>query len=287
MKRFASISVALLSATLVFAQAAPKVPAEPTSPKTSSSKRTASKKSSKKIAKPPAEVVVAAVPAPPPPPPTLAQQPPVAPRVTFQNGLLSIDAPNSTLGDILGGIRRATGAILDGPTNLSDRVVVHLGPGQPRDVMAALLGSSRFDFVVMGTPQQPNGVGRILLMARQGTTEPQPSSSANSFPAANRPIQPQRPANVNNGDSDEEDVPDRDESSDAPPVAPIATPDQNPVQQQQMPPEQTAPPQNPQDQNQANTPKTPEQLYRELQSLERQRQQPQNQPPTNQQPPPQ
>src|SRR5450432_2401089 len=40
---------------------------------------------------------VAEVPQTPPPPPTLEQSPPMAPRITYQNGQLSIDAHNSTL----------------------------------------------------------------------------------------------------------------------------------------------------------------------------------------------
>src|SRR6266702_1726295 len=179
MTRVASISALLLAATLSFAQAvsnqsAPnKTPTPPsgTTAKSSTTKPVSSKKSSRHK-KPVPQKVVEAVPEPPPPPPTLAQQPPVPPQVTYQNGLLSIDAPNSTLGDILGGIRRATGATIEGPTGAGDRMVVHLGPGQPRQVVAALLGTSRFDYIVMGTPRQANGVHCLGLIARQGGTQP-------------------------------------------------------------------------------------------------------------------
>jgi hypothetical protein len=320
MTRLASISILLLGASLISAQTpAPNATSAPTGRASQTSKRT-SKKSAQRLAKPTPATPVAVVPQPPPPPPTLAQQSPVTPRVTYQNGLLSIDAPNSTLGDILGGIRRATGATIDGPMNLNDRVIVHLGPGEPRQVMASLLGSSRFDFIVMGTPQQPNGLSRIVLMARQGGNEQQQNAGAPVNQAA------QQPAQVADTDGEEEDnTPDRDDNSDGPPSQPMvaqpAPEQQNPVPQPQMPPDQTAQPQgqqnqqgqqNPQgqqgqlgqysgqqgqqDQGQnpqaaPNSPKTPEQLYKELQNLERQRQQQQQQQPQNQnqdqQPPPQ
>lgn len=290
MKTLASISITLVLATQLCAQSAPKTPvpqassAQSATPATSkiSGKRASIRKSSRKHSKPAPVVAAPVAPQPPPPPPTLAQQAPVAPRVTFQNGLLFIDAPNSTLGDILNGIRRVTGATIDGPSNVNDRVIVHLGPGQPRDVMNALLSSSRFNFVVMGTPQQPNGLSRIVLMARQGTAEP-PATAANNTPVA-RPM-PQRQPVISSGDSDEDEVPERDEETEQPPSPPTAVQPEGQYTgqpQQQMPPDQNAP-QAQGDPNQANqnAPKTPEQLYKELQDLERQRQQPQNQPPTN------
>jgi len=294
MTRLASISTLVLAAALGFAQTAPVTKTATTSTTTTSTttaSKPATKKKSGKHVKP-AAVKVEEPPAPPPPPPTLAQQPPVAPTVTYRNGLLSIDAPNSTLGDILNGIRRATGAVIEGPSMVGDRVIVHLGPGQPRQVVAQLLGSSRFDFIVMGTPQRPDGVNRLVLMARQGGNQPQPV--ANNGGAPPYTAQPQRPA-VAADDSDEEDqeTPDRDENSYQPPSQP-AQPQGSPAQAPQLPPDQMAPQQGQQqtqqDQNQnqdanPNAPKTPEQLYKELQNLERQRQQ-QTQPNQNNQEPP-
>jgi hypothetical protein len=214
--------------------------------------------------------------------------------------LLSIDAPNSTLGDILGGIRRATGATIEGPSSVGDRMVVHLGPGQPRQVVAALLGTSRFDYIVMGTPQQPNSVNHLVLMARQGGNQPSNPAAAAGAPAQQQPS----PAVTANTEDEEDEAPERDE--DNPPSQPaVAQPEpqqqQGPGQAPQLPPDQMAPQQGQPNQGQQNqgqqnqaqpdqqqaAPKTPEQLYKELQDLERQRQQPQNQNQNqNQNPPP-
>jgi hypothetical protein len=288
MTRLATISILVLAATVSLAQTAPvSKPATATQTTTSSTTSTVStttaNKSSKKKAHKHAKPESAKVeqPAPPPPPPTLAQQPPVPPTVTYRNGLLSIDAPNSTLGDVLNAVRRATGAVIEGPTSVGDRVIVHLGPGQPRQVVASLLGSSRFDFVVMGTPQQPNGINRLMLMARQGSS--QPAANNNYAGAPNAAPQP-RPAVAADSDEEDQDSADRDDNSDAPPSQPAQPQQASPAQAPQLPPDQMAPQQGQQqqDQNQnqdanPNAPKTPEQLYKELQTLERQRQQQQNQ----------
>ena len=61
------------------------------------------------------------------------------PQVSYENGQLSIVAPNSTLGDILRAVRKQTAAEMDVPNNATERVVTHLGPGPARDVMAELL----------------------------------------------------------------------------------------------------------------------------------------------------
>ena len=59
---------------------------------------------------------------------------PVSPQVSYQAGLLTIVAPNSTLGDILRAVRKQTGAEIEVP-EAKDRVVTHLGPGPAREVV--------------------------------------------------------------------------------------------------------------------------------------------------------
>src|SRR5271168_473741 len=48
---------------------------------------------------------------------------PVAPQVNYQDGQLTIIAPNSTLGDILRGVRKHTSADIEIPPTASARVV--------------------------------------------------------------------------------------------------------------------------------------------------------------------
>ena len=201
----------------------------------------------------------------PPPPPTPAQMPAVPANVVFQDGLLTIAAENSTLADVLTQVRAKTGANIDVPPGAaSQRVVMHAGPLPPRDALAALLNGSGFDYVIVGSEQDPQSVQRVIL-----------SPHHNGAVRASGMVAPARQPT---GDPDVEEVP----SENVPPPPP--TQPQQTVQPRSMPPQGTpgAGPQtaNPGDSQQV---KTPQQLLEELQRLQQQRQQQQNQ----QNPPPQ
>lgn len=107
-------------------------------------------------------------PAPPPAPLTLAQKPSSPPKVFFQDGLLTIVAENSTLGDILRAVHAKTGAIVDVPGNATERVVSQLGPAPAREVLAALLNGSRFNYVILGSAANPDAVQQIVLTSKSG-----------------------------------------------------------------------------------------------------------------------
>lgn len=97
-------------------------------------------------------------------PPTLANSPPQPPDVRFQNGLLSIHAENSTLADVLNDVRSKTGTQIQVPPGAStERVVVQQGPAPLRDALVALLQGSGFDYIILGSAQNPETVERVLL----------------------------------------------------------------------------------------------------------------------------
>ncbi len=102
---------------------------------------------------------------------------PVAPQVSYQDGQLTIVAPNSTLGDILRGVRKHTSADIEIPPTASERVVTRLGPGPAREVMAELLNGSRFNYILLGSPDNANVLVRVVLVAKTGDT-PTPSDKA-------------------------------------------------------------------------------------------------------------
>jgi len=87
-------------------------------------------------------------------------------KVSFEDGLLSISAQNSTLSEILRDVRRLTGAAIDIPPNANERVVTHLGPGAPRDVLAGLLNGTSFNYVMVGTNADPSAVASVVLMSK-------------------------------------------------------------------------------------------------------------------------
>ena len=100
--------------------------------------------------------------------------PAVAPQVTYQDGLLTIVAPNSNLGDILRSVRKHTAADIEIPSNANERVVTRLGPGPAREVMAQLLNGSRFNYILLGSPEDPKLLVRVVLVAKTGPDTPAP-----------------------------------------------------------------------------------------------------------------
>ena len=205
------------------------------------------KRAAKAVKKPAPEPPPA--PAPPPPPPTLAQMPALPPQVRYSRGQLTIVAENSTLGDILRAVRTQTGAQIEVPPNATERVVAHLGPGPARDVLAALLNGTHFNYVMLGSPAHPDSVDRLILTSKSGGVPD---------------VEPPVPAaqNTNQFQVDDQGVQGVDISE-----QPVDDPADNP-------PSGEAPQQQPN----AQQVKTPEQLLRELQLQQQQQQQQQSSP---------
>jgi hypothetical protein len=93
-------------------------------------------------------------------------------KVSYQNGLLTISAQNSPLGEILRDVRQLTGASIEIPqgSGASERVVTQLGPGAPRDVLAGLLNGSSFNYVMMGSSADPASVASVILTLKPSAT---------------------------------------------------------------------------------------------------------------------
>lgn len=182
----------------------------------------------------------------------------MAPTVTYRGGLLTIVAQNSTLLDILTAVRKATGAAVDAPPSLAgERVATRLGPAPPRDVLTALLNGSRFDYILLSTPDDPGGVRRLILRARCGEGSPA-ADSAVVAPAAVRPAPGART------------------------LPPDTSEDDNAAPEQTVEPAEEAAPEPQPPQPQPPEVKSPEQLQEELrrqQEEQQQQQQQQEQPP--------
>ncbi len=181
----------------------------------------------------------------------LDAMPAVAPQVTFQDGLLTIVAPNSTLGDILRGVRKHTAADIDIPASANERVATHLGPGPAREIVAELLNGSHFNYILLGSPDNANALVRIVLVAKTGPDTPDAPS----------PTGAPTPAVANSADASEAETPD--ETVDE-------TADQAATEADQTPSDQPGV-------------KTPQQMLQEMQQRQLQMQQQQQQ--QNAQPP--
>ena len=167
--------------------------------------------------------------------------PAVAPQVSYQDGQLTIIAPNSTLGDILRGVRKYTSADIDIPATANERVVTRLGPGPAREVMAELLNGSHFNYILLGSPEDANALVRVVLVPKTGPDTPGAEAAAkDATPSGGQRCGYYRSA----GDTAED------------------TPDQGPVEAEQP----TATPEQP-------GIKTPQQLLQEMQQRQLQLQQ--------------
>ena len=202
----------------------------------------------------------------PAPPPTPAQMPPTAPQVSYNNGQLTIQAQNASLAEVLASVRKQTGASVEAPPMAaSERVFGRFGPASPQDVLADLLGGSKFDFILLAPPDRPEGVQYVKLTPKRGGP-PTPASPAMASGGA----QSQQP------DEEEvldEEIPDEGMVEETPAEVEQPQPAQVPGQVPQgQPVPGQAPPQPGQQQQQEGV-KTPEQLLQELQRLQQQQQQ--------------
>ncbi len=207
---------------------------------------------------------------------------PVPPQVSYQNGQLTIVAPNSTLGDILRAVRKQTGAEIEIPA-APERVVTHLGPGPAREVVAELLNGSRFNYVLLGSMADDAVLTRVVLVAKTALDNGNPGAGAalaEQRPPGNMPNAGQPPeAAVNQAQAADDST---DDAADQ--AAAEAEAEQ---QQQAAPPPDQPPP----------GVKTPQELLQEMQQRQLQFQQqpnpgqppvpvqgaPQRQPPPDQQ----
>jgi hypothetical protein len=225
----------------------------------------------------------------PPPQPVVPlrpeQMPPTAPQVMYQDGQLSIVAQNSTLSSILSAVRAQTGAQVEMPPETAyDRVAVQLGPGNPRAVLSSLLEGSRFDYIVLGSAEDPNTLSQVILTPHRGGAstaiagggQPQPGMAPGMARPGGAPFVGGVTRPEMNAD-EEEPV----EVTSPPEPNPVVPQAQMQVQPQTYQPGQQAPGmQGGQAPVQSITPgqqgsqvKTPQQLLEELQKMQQQLQQ--------------
>lgn len=153
---------------------------------------------------------------PAPIPPTPEQMPPSAPKITYQDGLLSVESTNSRLSDILNGIRARTGIQFEGMQATQDRVAGKFGPAPANEVLTSLFQGSRFDYVIISMPDNPEIVQRVLI-------SPNAAGGATAGSPVTQPVAQQQPS----GDEDE---------SEETPAEAQQTPAPQPIQQIQPPP---------------------------------------------------
>jgi len=283
-----ALPVALFVACGIAAAQQTPVPVKTQVPDTKSSR---AKKKPTPVAAP-TPVAPSPVPAyTPPTPETLPAQPP---HVTYAGGMLTIVAQNATLGDILNAVKSRTGATIDAPGGLSERVATQLGPAPPRQVLADLFKGSHYDYVMTGSDSDPQAV-RSIILTRNSAEPAAPGGPATASGGAPAPAPGGRGLNdmirrmrggpgVTPQPVEEQPAPEAevDQPEETPPVQPVPPPHAQGQGEAQPFPQQ------PPDMNQAGAQpgqpgqpqqrlRSPEELLQELQRMQQQQQQQQQQ----------
>ena len=87
--------------------------------------------------------------------------------VTFENGMLRIHAEKATLSEVLFEVQRQTQAEIAIPAGAEqEEVVADLGPAPARDVLAALLNGSAYNFIFVGNELT---LERVILTRRDAS----------------------------------------------------------------------------------------------------------------------
>jgi len=99
-----------------------------------------------------------------PPPASAEKKAPSPPKVTYQDGQLTIIAENSLLSEILSALHTAMRAEIDLPASASsERIWVRLGPGPARKVVSELLSGTDLNFVIQGSMTDADGIQSVML----------------------------------------------------------------------------------------------------------------------------
>jgi hypothetical protein len=169
---------------------------------------------------------------------------PAPPTVHWDSHGLQVDAPNSSLRQILDEVATTTGAKVEG-LGTDERVFGEYGPGPARDVISQILHGSNYNVLMLG--DQGEGTPREIILSQRTA-------------GGNQPAQANNRQNPQEDDSDQVAMPEPEE------------PNRQPVPMNQ--------PMNQPGVNQPGGPMTPQQRMLEMQRQQMlmQQQQQQNQP---------
>ena len=103
--------------------------------------------------------------------------------VLYQNAELMIVSHRAPLIHVLRAVCSQIGAELDSTSEPDEPVLGVFGPGPPRDVLAAMMGRSHFNIAMAGSPDDPNTVLRIVILARSADSADKTNNGSDTPPA--------------------------------------------------------------------------------------------------------
>jgi len=91
-------------------------------------------------------------------------------EVTYNNGQLHILSDRASLADVLNEIHKQTGAeVMVPPGADQEKVFSELGPASPKEVLNSLLTGTSYNFILIGSSENPNSLERVLV-SNKGTS---------------------------------------------------------------------------------------------------------------------
>jgi len=88
-------------------------------------------------------------------------------QITYLHGMLSIRSNKATLSEVLYAVQQKTGADIAIPAGAEqEKVVAYVEPAPAPEVIARLLNGSRFNFLILSSPDDPNKLDRVILSTR-------------------------------------------------------------------------------------------------------------------------
>src|SRR5206468_13050589 len=105
------------------------------------------------------------------------------PKVVCHGNTLSISANNSTLGSILTEIEKCTGVKFNAPEIARASLMFdEIGPGPSSSVVAELLTSSGFDYMIGASPDDPEKIEQVIVLNRTNEKDAASGDSSNASP---------------------------------------------------------------------------------------------------------
>jgi hypothetical protein len=88
--------------------------------------------------------------------------------ISYTDGQLTIHVFNTTLAEVLGNVARLTGVTIELPpgAGVEKMQIVELGPGPARQILAALLAESNFDYLIQASDKDSDTIQSVMLMPR-------------------------------------------------------------------------------------------------------------------------
>jgi len=127
---------------------------------------------------------VAASAAEAPVPTSSAKHSTTPPKISYEDGQLTIHAIDLTLADVLEKVAAVTGLDIDIPESTRSQLMplVQFGPGPAREILSSLLNDANFDYLIQESDTEPDKLQSVLILPRK-----KKGGAANGMELAARP----------------------------------------------------------------------------------------------------